>query len=154
MTYDEAVSISNDLRTRFDAPFSNIDKQAIAELYGEVMGKAFQRTNCQQCYHDALIEIVLYLKREKRMAEKCNYRLRAGYILNSPNFRGGKIFTNDNLTDEVAAEYLTMFPANATMFQTLPAKGENKPAQAKKASSSTTIKARTRKAVKTQKRKK
>lgn len=151
MNYDEAVKISNDLRTRFDAPFSNIDKSTIAELYGEVLGKTFQRTNCQQCYHDALIEIVLYLKNEKRMAEKCNYRLRAGYILNSPHFRGGKIYTNDNLTDEVAAEYLDLFPDNKSMFQALP---QIKPAQPEKATGSTTIKASTRKPAKTQKKKK
>lgn len=120
MTYEEAISISNDLRTRFDAPFSNIDKSTIVELYGEVLGKQFHPTSCQQCYHDALIEIVLYLRKEKRMAEKCNYRLRAGYILNSPHFRGGKIYTNDNLTDEVAEEYLSMFPDNRSMFQALP----------------------------------
>lgn len=120
MTYEEAINKSNDLRTRFDAPFSNIDKSTIVELYGEVLGKQFHPTSCQQCYHDALIEIVLYLRKEKRMAEKCNYRLRAGYILNSPHFRGGKIYTNDNLTDEVAEEYLNMFPDNRTMFQALP----------------------------------
>lgn len=120
MSYEEAISISNDLRTRFDAPFSNIDKSTIVELYGEVLGKTFHPTSCQQCYHDALIEIVLYLRKEKRMAEKCNYRLRAGYILNSPHFRGGKIYTNDNLTDEVAEEYLNMFPDNRSMFQALP----------------------------------
>lgn len=123
MSYEEAINISNDLRTRFDAPFSNIDKSTIVELYGEVLGKQFHPTSCQQCYHDALIEIVLYLRKEKRMAEKCNYRLRAGYILNSPHFRCGKIYTNDNLTDEVAEEYLSMFPDNRSMFQALP---ENK----------------------------
>ena len=151
MSYDEAVNISNDLRTRFDAPFSNVDKSTIVELYGEVLGKTFQHTNCQQCYHDALIEIVLYLKNEKRMAEKCNYRLRAGYIINNPHFRSGKIYTNENLTDEVSAEYLEMYPDNKSMFQALP---QIKPAQPEKAAGSTTTNASTRKPAKTQKRKK
>ena len=55
------------------------------------------------------------------MAKKCSYRLRAGFIINCPTFRSGKIFTNDNLTDEVAAEYLKQFPAMAEMFQAIPA---------------------------------
>lgn len=151
MSYEEAISKSNDLRTRFDAPFSNIDKSTIVELYGEVLGKQFHPTSCQQCYHDALIEIVLYLRKEKRMAEKCNYRLRAGYILNSPHFRGGKIYTNDNLTDEVAEEYLSMFPDNRSMFQALP---EIKAVGRKKAAGPTSTKVRPRKAVKTKNRKK
>lgn len=151
MSYEEAISISNDLRTRFDAPFSNIDKSTIVELYGEVLGKQFHPTSCQQCYHDALIEIVLYLRKEKRMAEKCNYRLRAGYILNSPHFRGGKIYTNDNLTDEVAEEYLSMFPDNRSMFQALP---EIKAVGRKNTAGPTSTKVRPRKAVRTKNRKK
>lgn len=154
MTYDEAVLLCNDLRGRYDAPFSNLDKKSIERLYGEVLGKTFKPTNCQNCYHDALIEIILYLKREKRMAEKSNYRLRAGYIINNPHFRGGRIFTNDNLTDAIAAEYLEMFPANTKMFQQMPEKREIKPAQAEKPVEPATTKASTRKPVKTRKKKK
>ena len=54
------------------------------------------------------------------MAEKSNYRLRAGVIINCPNFRGGKIYTNDNLTDKVASEFLKMFPEQEVLFQKLP----------------------------------
>ena len=54
------------------------------------------------------------------MAEKSNYRLRAGVIINCPNFRGGKIYTNDNLTDKVASEFLKMFPEQDVLFQKLP----------------------------------
>lgn len=154
MTYEEAVATAQELRTRYDQPFSALDKATIEHLYTEVLGKTFVRTNCQTCYHDAFIKIYLWLKNEKRMAEKCNYRLRAGYILNSPNFRGGKIYTNENLTDEVAAEYLAMFPANVTMFQRLPEKAAAKPTQARKDVEPTTTKAGTRKAAKTRKKKK
>lgn len=42
--------------------------------------------------------------------------MRAGFIINCPTFRGGQIFTNDNLTDDVAEEYINRFPKNADLF--------------------------------------
>lgn len=123
MTYEEAKTLTMDLRTRFDAPFSSHDKQTIENLYYEVMAKEFRPTSCQACYHDALIEIYLYLKNHKTMAERSNYRMRAGFIINCPTFHNGKVYTNDNLTDEVAAEYLKQFPAMAEMFQAIPEVG-------------------------------
>ena len=54
------------------------------------------------------------------MAEKCNYRLKAGAIINSPSFKQGKIFTNENLTDAVAAAFLKQFPKQAFLFQKMP----------------------------------
>ena len=116
MTYDEAFSITQELRARFDAPFSSLDKVTIERLYDAVLGKHLKKTNCQQCYHDALIEIYLYLKRENKMAERSKYVMRAGFIIHSPLFKGGKVFTNDNLTDEVAEEYMEMFPNKKPMF--------------------------------------
>lgn len=125
MTYDEACTITMDLRTRYDAPFSSHDKAQIEVLYFEVMAKTFRPTSCQTCYHDALIEIYLYLKNNKTMAVKSNYRLRAGFIINNPLFHAGKIYTNDNITDEVAAEYLELYPAMAEMFQAIPSEPKN-----------------------------
>ena len=96
-----------ELKGRFDAPFGSSDKSTIEYLYYEVTGKTFVPTSCQQCYHDGLIEIYHYIKKYGKMAEKSNYRLRAGAIINCPTFMGGKVFTNDNLTDEVAKNYLS-----------------------------------------------
>lgn len=59
------------------------------------------------------------------MAEKLNYRLKAGAIINCPAFKGGKIFSNDNLTDEVAEEYLKQFPDNVELFQKFAEKKKN-----------------------------
>ena len=56
------------------------------------------------------------------MAEKLNYRLKAGAIINCPAFKGGKVFSNDNLTDEIAEEYLKQFPDNVELFQEVPEK--------------------------------
>lgn len=123
MTVEEAYTKIEELKGRFDSPFSNSDKDSIEELYYEVLGKTFVPTSCQQCYHDALIEVYVYLKKNGKMAEKCNYRLKAGAIICCPNFNNGEVYCNDNLTDEVAAEYLEQFPDQEALFQQLPEEG-------------------------------
>lgn len=120
MTYAEAIVLCEELKGRFDHPFSPLDKHRIEQLYADALGKEFHPTTCQQCYHDALIETTLYLRKNKRMKAKCQYRLRAGVIINCPNFHNGEIYTNNNLTDEVAAEYLQRYPNQSDLFQALP----------------------------------
>ena len=63
MKIEEARKIIEDLKGRFDAPFGSPDKETIEELYYEVTGRSFVPTSCQQCYHDALVEIVYYLNK-------------------------------------------------------------------------------------------
>ena len=160
MTYEEAVALCDGLRTRVDEPFAPSDKATIERLYAEAVGRDFRPTSCQMCYHDALIEIYHTLKRNRKMAEKCNYRLRAGYLINSPTFRGGAIYSNDNLTDEVAEEFLTAFPERVDMFQQLPkaeekdTDGENSPVTATKRQNGVTTQGTQRKAVRTKNQKK
>lgn len=120
MTYQEALTATERLRERFDEKFSQSDKDLIIELYHEVLNKTFRPTSCQQCYHDALIEIYLYLKREKKMAKKCNYRMKAGFIISCPDFHNGRIYTNDNLTDAIAKEYLQKYPKRENCFAKMP----------------------------------
>lgn len=128
-TYSEAVSLTKELgkHVNDNTPFSISDKQRIENLYLSVLGKTFKPTSCQQCYHDALIECYVYLKENKRMAEKSNYRLRAGFIIHNPNFHNGFVYNNDNLTDKVAAEYLEQFPGMKPYFAQLPADGGDNP---------------------------
>ena len=120
MTYKEAKAKTEDIRTRVDAPFDSSDKAMIEKLYYEVLRKEFKPTTCQQCYHDALIEIYLYLKKYRKMKTKCKYRLKAGFIICCPDFYHGKIFTNENLTDKVAKEYLDKYPTKEDFFQEIP----------------------------------
>ena len=54
------------------------------------------------------------------MAEEKKFKLRAGAIINCPNFYNGKVFSNENLTDKVAEEYLKAFPEQREMFEELP----------------------------------
>lgn len=120
MTREQAIQLSNEIRGRFDSPFSILDKTRIEELYSVVLGKRFRKTSCQQCYHDALIEICLYLKNHNTMANQKKYIMRAGFIIHSPIFDGGKVYTNDNLTDDVAERYMEMFPNKKSMFDKNP----------------------------------
>ena len=120
MTYKEATAKVEELKARFDSPFDATDKAVIETLYLEVTRKRFVPTTCQQCYHDALIEIYLKLKKEKAMPKTCNYAMKAGFIISCPDFYQGKIFTNENLTDKVAHEYLTKYPHMESYFQKIP----------------------------------
>lgn len=120
MELEEARRIIEDLKGRFDTPFSSFDKETIEELYYEVTGRSFVPTSCQQCYHDALVEIVYFLNKNGKMAEKLNFRLKAGAIINCPSFMGGKVFSNENLTDEIAANYLKAFPEQIDVFEAVP----------------------------------
>lgn len=120
MTYEEATAKVGELKARFDRPFDSTDKAVIETLYNEVTRKRFVPTTCQQCYHDALIEIYLKLKKEKAMPKTCNYAMKAGFIISCPDFYHGKIFTNENLTDKVAHEYLTKYPQMEKYFQKIP----------------------------------
>lgn len=127
MELAEVNKIIEDLKGHFDAPFSSSDKSTIENIYYEVIGRTFVATSCQQCYHDGLIEIYHYIKKYGKMAEKLNYRLKAGVIINCPAFMDGKVFSNDNLTDEVAEKYLKQFPDNVELFQKVPKKEDTAP---------------------------
>lgn len=143
MSYEEATESVTRLRANFERAFSVEEKDEIRTLYGEVLGKEFKPTTCQQCYHDALIEIYLYLKRERRMAQRSKYRMRAGFIISCPNFHGGKIYNNSNLTDEVAKEYLERYPKARAFFDVVAdAPEERKPTATRTARKRTTRAAR------------
>lgn len=120
MTYEDAQRYIDELITRFNASFSAADKSLIESLYREVLGKAFRATACQRCYHDAVMEMALYLRKEKQMKPKTRYTMRAGFIIACPAFHNGKIYSNANLTDEVAEEYLAMFPNQKRYFDENP----------------------------------
>lgn len=117
MTFQDAISLIDELRGRFDAPYSVQDKESIAELYSIVLGKRFVPTTCQQCYHDAVIELYLYTKNhDSFMKKKSKYVMRAGFIIQCPSFHKGEVFTNANLTDKIAEEYLKKFPKQKDYF--------------------------------------
>ena len=119
MNIEDAKTLIEGLRERIGA-LSSSDKEMIAELYEQVLGKTFRKTSCNDCYRDAAILVYTHLKKHGTMVSQLQYRLRAGYLINSPLFHGGKVYSNANLTDEVAEEYLRMFPNKAIFFSQIP----------------------------------
>lgn len=124
MTRAQAIARTEDLRGRFDAPFNLSDKAEIESLYKAVLGRTMIPTSCQTCYHDALIEIYLHLKRNGIMAEDKKYLLKAGAIIISPIFDNGTVYSNANLTDDVAKRYLEQFPEQVVLFAKVPETAE------------------------------
>lgn len=104
---------------------SAFDKSDIELMYREVLGKDFVKTSCNDCYHDAVIEMYLYLKRTGNMKEKSNYTLKNGVLLQT-EFGSNTMYTNANLTDEVAENYLAKNPKGEIFFASMPTDWEER----------------------------
>nr|DAG03093.1 MAG TPA: hypothetical protein [Siphoviridae sp. cttma3] len=104
---------------------SSSNKLDIELMYREVLGKDFIKTSCNDCYHDAVIEMYIHLKKTGKMKEKSNYILKNGVVLQK-EFGSGDMYTNANITDEVAENYLADNPKGIMFFSGYPADWENK----------------------------
>lgn len=124
--YDTLLALS-----RANKPYSSAEESIISNLYTEVIGKKVRDCNCRDKWHDAVIEALLYLKKNKAMREKCDYKLRAGVILHISG--SSEVYTNDNLTNEVAEKFLKDNPNAVGRFAVIPQpKAESKPKRKKK----------------------
>lgn len=119
----EVVSKLEVLRGR--VALSTSDKSDIELMYQQVIGKDFVKTSCNDCYHDAVIEMYLYLKRTGNMKKKSNYTLKNGVLLQA-EFGSNTMYTNANLTDEVAENYLAKNPKGEILFASLPTDWEDR----------------------------
>ena len=117
MTYGEALSLSSTLIGRVDS-LSAEDKTTVEQLYREVLWKEVRKCNCKDRHKDALIEVFYYLKKNKKMKEKSKYVLKPGAVLQV--FGDPRTFTNDNLTDAIAVEYLNAHPNDRVLFAVIP----------------------------------
>lgn len=104
---------------------STSDKSDIELLYRQVLRKDFTKSSCNDCYHDAVIEMYLYLKRTGNMKQKSNYTLKNGVLLQT-EFGSNTMYTNANLTDEVAENYLAKNPKGEILFASLPTDWEDR----------------------------
>ena len=118
MSVDDAILILTELRGRVDSGLSSMEKAQVARLYGEVLGKTFKPTTCRDCYRDAIIEMMLYLRKNGAMKEKSRYVLLNGVIIRE--FGTGKVYSNANLTDKVAEDWLRKYPQQIRMFAAYP----------------------------------
>ena len=129
MDYEEVMTTLQSMKSRFHDGFSTLDRAYLDRLYYDLFGNGITNKGCSDCYRDAFILIVNYLKKNKAMPQKCNYRLKPGVVIQF--FGKSAIYTNPNLTDEVAEKYLGMNSDNKRMFSDLPSDWETRVAARK-----------------------
>lgn len=124
MTVEQAITLCREWMGRPHASLSATDKQEIASLYTAVLGKHIRACNCKNKYEDAVAEIYHYLKQNGTMREQSRYVLKSGVVIQPKG--SSKVYTNDNLTDEVAQAFLLERPNAVGLFVYIPSE-ESKP---------------------------
>lgn len=100
-------------------------KARVDALYYAVCSKHLRSCKCKDVINDALIEIQVFINRQNKKTMNANNhisRLVRGVVLKV----GTNHYTNANLTDEVARQFLAEFPQRVDWFEILPPKAEPK----------------------------
>lgn len=118
MKVKDAIKKLEELRGK-GSSLTQSDKAEIENLHKEILDRKMVHTSCSNCYSDAVITLLLYIRKHGRFKEKTAYRLKNGVLLQM-EFGSSTFYTNDNLTDKVAEEYLAKFPENSKLFSVLP----------------------------------
>lgn len=92
----------------------------IRRHYLNVFGHELPASRCSQRHYDAIFEIERRLKemKENPGMKPATAVLKNGVVLQ--DFATGAAYTNKNLTDEFAIEYLKKYPAQSKLFAVLP----------------------------------
>lgn len=118
MTYEETMTRLKEMESRYQDGFSSLDRSLLDNLYFNIFGREITNRGCCDCYRDAYMEILIYLKRNKAMPKKSDFVLKAGAIITF--FGEPKCYSNANITDEAALRFLAMNPSNEKLFEHLP----------------------------------
>lgn len=118
MTTDEAQAELMVLRGLADSGNDlALVRERIDRLYWEVCRKHLRHCRCKNVERDALVEIYAKL----RFNTKTNITMATAKLVNGVVIRvGGTHYTNANLTDEVARQFLEVFPQRKDWFAVLP----------------------------------
>lgn len=82
------------------------DKTFVKKEYIKAIGKEFKvSSGCQNCWHDAIIEILVSLKENKIF-------MAAGFVFEFE----GKIYNRHNITDQIATKFIAEFPDKQIYF--------------------------------------
>lgn len=100
--------------------FSTSEKAAIEEIYFAVFGRSIPNCNCPNRHRDAVIELRIFIKNHSTM-EKKKYVLKAGVVIQPSGT--SEVYTNDNLTDAVAEQFLKERPGARGLFEVIPEPG-------------------------------
>lgn len=118
MTYEETMTRLKEMGSRYQDGFSSLDRSLLDSLYFNIFGREITNRGCSDCYRDAYMEILIYLKRNKAMPKKSDFVLKPGAIITF--FGEPKCYSNANITDEAALRFLAMNPSNEKLFEHLP----------------------------------
>lgn len=132
MTASEAYDTLTAL-SRASQPYSSAEESIISTIYAEVLGKKVRDCNCRDKWRDAVIEALIYLKKHNAMRPKCDYKLKAGVILHISG--SSEVYTNDNLSNEVARAFLAENPNAKGRFAVIPTMTAKPQKKAKKPTS-------------------
>jgi len=111
---DEVIAFSREYINRPAARTPQRKKQ-IREALRAITGQNMS-ISCSTCYIEALFKIIKYTN----MAFS-QYELRRGYVaLLAKPFNGVKAFTNKQITDELALEFLRQYPERICYFTKMP----------------------------------
>ena len=98
-------------------------RERIDRLYFAVCGKHLRKCRCKNVEKDALLEIYAKLKYH----HKTNKTMAQAKLVNGVVLKWqGNHYTNANLTDEVAREFLSAFPMRKDWFAVLPSASTEK----------------------------
>lgn len=100
--------------------FSTSEKATIEEIYFAVFGRSIPNCNCPNRHRDAVIELRIFIKNHSTM-EKKKYVLKAGVVIQPSGT--SEVYTNDNLTDAVAEQFLKERPGARGLFEVIPEPG-------------------------------
>lgn len=116
MLIDEVIAFARDYinnRTYRTAERKAKIKEVLIQLTGEKIN-----FGCSTCYIEALFKILNLTQ----MATPKGYELRKGYLAQFQDaYNGIKSFTNLQMTDDIAEEYLRRYPERAIYFARIPA---------------------------------
>lgn len=120
MTYDE-------IKRRVSAwlvqtNYTTAETLAIEQAYRDVFGRGVRDCKCPSRYLDAVIELRIFIKNHATM-EKSNYKLKTGVVIQPSGT--SEVYTNDNLTDEIAEQFLKERPGARGLFAVAPTTDES-----------------------------
>ncbi|MBD5389595.1 hypothetical protein HDR64_00595 [bacterium] len=98
------------------------DAEWLDRAYQAVFKQKINR-HCVNCLYDALILLRIRLKNDVQQLKsqlECHYRLKAGVVLRFDGNAGTRLYTNANLTDDIAERWLRAHPDTRHYFSLLP----------------------------------
>ena len=116
LSYIEVMERLSEMRDRFDAGFSSSDRLFINDMSVVVLSKCVRNSSCSDCYRDAYLEIYHKLKMLGTMPKEKKFVLRAGVLLHF----NGKMYVNENLTDDIAVAAISDNVGRKDLFQKFP----------------------------------